>query len=66
MGPLLVVAVLASVLAVAPTTTTAVAQVAFPWCTRNPAVPDYAYTVEEFIRSHNGSPTRCTHWAAGP
>ena len=54
-APLLVLTVLA-VLALVPTTTAAIAPAAYPWCTRNPEVPDYAYDVEDFVRSHNGSP----------
>ena len=56
-APLLVLVVLA-VVALVPGTTAAVAPAAYPWCTRNPEVPDYAYDVEDFVRSHNGSPPR--------
>jgi hypothetical protein len=54
-APLVVLGVLTALLA---TPAPAVAPVAFPWCSRHPAVPAYAYAVEEFVRSHNGSPPK--------
>ena len=51
----MVLGVLAAVLA---TPVPVVAPAAFPWCSRNAAVPAYAYDVEAFVRSHNGSPPK--------
>ena len=54
-APLVVLGVLTAVLA---TSAPVVAPAAFPWCSRNAAVPAYAYDVEAFVRSHNGSPPK--------
>ena len=54
-APLLILTMLALV-AVIPLHEPVVVRAAYPWCTRNPEVPDYAYDLEEFVRSHNGSP----------
>lgn len=56
LGPLLVLCVLAASSGTPTATTFAVGPIAYPWCSRNPHVPADAYEIEEFIRSHNGSP----------
>ena len=57
LAPLIVLGILASIFA-PPMATARPASVAYPWCDRNPNVPDYAYSIEEFVRSHNGSPPK--------